>query len=222
MGDALFRDRTEAGQKLVPKLVRYRDRPDVLVLALPRGGVLVGFEVAGALKAPLDIFLVRKLGVPGQKELALGAISSGGVRVVDNDLVRALGIPEGVIDALAAEEQQELERRERVYRRGHSPLPIRGQIAILVDDGIATGSTMRAAITALRAHGPARIVVAVPVAPPSTAKELRSEVDELVCVAQPERFSAIGQWYEDFSQTRDEEVEDLLRQGRDRASPRQS
>jgi predicted phosphoribosyltransferase len=209
-----FHDRTEAGRLLATKLMAFADRPDVLVLALPRGGVPVGFEVARALHAPLDVFLVRKLGVPGREELAMGALASGGVRVLNEDVVRALEIPEEVIDAASAEEQWELDRRERSYRGNRSAPPVRGRIVILVDDGLATGSTMRAAVAALRRLQPARIVVAVPVASAETCAELRAEVDDLVCFWTPELFHAVGLWYEDFTQTTDEEVRDYLERAR--------
>ena len=206
----LFRDRTEAGQLLAAQLRAYADRPDVLVLGLPRGGVPVAYEVAQALHAPLDVFVVRKLGLPGQEELAVGAIASGGARVLNDEVVRALEIPDDVIDSLAAQQQAELERRERVYR-GDRPRPdIRGRVVILVDDGLATGSTMRAAIAALRHQGPARIVVAVPVAAAETCEELRAIADEIVCLQTPEPFYAVGLWYHDFGQTSDEEVRELL------------
>jgi len=206
----LFHDRAEAGRLLAGKLARYRSRPDVLVLALPRGGVPVAFEVARALHAPLDVFLVRKLGVPGQEELAMGAIATGGVRVLNEDVVRALAIPEEWIEIITAEEEQELRRREQLYRDDRPPLDVRGRTVILIDDGLATGSTMRAAIAALRELGPSRIVVAVPVAARETCEEFQAEVDEVVCAATPEPFRAVGLWYEDFSQTSDEEVHDLL------------
>jgi putative phosphoribosyl transferase len=206
----IFKDRSDAGRKLATRLKRYADRADVLVLALPRGGVPVAYEVAEALKAPLDIFLVRKLGVPGYEELAMGAIASGGVRVINKDVVRMLNIPGEVIDAVAADEQQELARRERAYRDNRPPPNVKGRIAILIDDGLATGSTMRAAAAALRKQGPARIVVAVPVSSPETCDEFRSEVDEIVCAVTPEPFRGVGLWYEDFSQTTDEEVRELL------------
>jgi putative phosphoribosyl transferase len=206
----IYRDRTEAGQRLAAQLKDYADRPDVLVLALPRGGVPVAFEVAEALRAPLDIFLVRKLGVPGHEELAMGAIATGGVRVLNEDVVDYLRIPGEVIDAVAADELRELERRERAYR-GDSPAPdVKGKTVILVDDGLATGSTMRAAAAALRQQQPARIVVAVPVSAPQTCDEYRMGVDEIICAVTPEPFYAVGQWYEDFSQTTDEEVRALL------------
>src|SRR5438270_10267310 len=204
----LFQDRHEAGRQLAAELTEYAGRDDVVVLALPRGGVPVAFEVAQALGAPLDVFLVRKLGVPGREELAMGAIATGGVRVLMPDVIQALGIPDRVIDAVAAREQQELERRERLYRGDRPPPDVRGRTVFLVDDGLATGSTMRAAAAALRQQRPARIVVAVPVAASSTCDEFRSEVDEIVCAATPEPFYAVGMWYDDFSQTSDEEVHD--------------
>ena len=206
----VFRDRADAGRHLAARLTAYANRPDVLVLALPRGGVPVAYEVAESLHAPLDVFLVRKLGVPGYEELAMGAIATGGVLVLNREVVQQLHIPYEVIDAIAARERQELERRERAYR-GDRPAPsVRGRTVILVDDGLATGSTMRAAIAALRQQQPARIVVAVPVAAPSTCEEFQAEVDEVVCAVTPEPFTAVGFWYEDFSQTTDAEVRDLL------------
>ena len=207
----LFRNRAEAGRLLAAKLAAYAGRPDVLVLALPRGGVPVAYEVARALDAPLDVFLVRKMGVPGHEELAMGAIATGGVRVVNDSVVRALGLPDHVIESVAALEQRELERRERDYRGGRPAPDVRGRTVILVDDGLATGSTMRAAIAALRQRGAARIVVAVPVGAPDTCAEFQDEADEAVCARTPEPFYAVGMWYDDFSQTSDEEVRDLLR-----------
>jgi putative phosphoribosyl transferase len=208
----LFRDRRQAGRVLAVHLSPYAHRPNVLVLALPRGGVPVGFEIAKALHVPLDVFLVRKLGLPGQEELAMGAIASGGVRVLNEDVVNALDIAPEMIDAVAAEEQQELERRERAYRDDR-PLPeIRGKIVILADDGLATGSSMRAAIRALRQLQPARIVVAVPVGARQTCEEIGLEADEVICARMPEPFYAVGTWYADFSQTSDAEVYDLLGQ----------
>lgn len=207
----IFRDRTDAGRQLAARLRKYANRSDVIVLALPRGGVPVAHEVAKAIGAPLDVFLVRKLGVPGYEELAMGAIASGGVRVINEDVVRQLHIPDEVIDAVAAEEQRELERRERAYRGDRPPPDVKGRIAILIDDGLATGSTMRAAAEALRKQGPAQIVVAVPVAAPQTCEEFRREVDEIVCAVTPEPFRGVGLWYQDFSQTTDEEVRELLR-----------
>jgi len=205
-----FANRSEAGRLLAEKLTAYANRPDVLVLALPRGGVPVAYEVARTLGAPLDIFLVRKLGVPGYEELAMGAVATGGVRVLNDQIVNGLGIPGYVIDAVAAQEQQELARRERLYRGGRPPPDVRGRTVILVDDGLATGATMRAAIMALRQVQPARIVAAIPTASPETCEELRAEVDDVICAITPEPFLAVGHWYEDFSQTTDDEVRDLL------------
>jgi putative phosphoribosyl transferase len=211
----IYRNRSEAGKHLAARLANYANRDDVLVLALPRGGVPVAFEVAKALHSPLDIFLVRKLGVPGQEELAMGAISTGGVRVLNQDVVDYLGIPGDVIDAVAADELQELERRERAYRGNKTEPDVRGKTVILVDDGLATGSTMRAAAAALRQQKPERIVVAVPVSAPQTCNEYRMGVDEIVCANTPEPFFGVGQWYQDFSQTTDQEVRDLLEQARE-------
>jgi len=205
-----FRDRLDAGQRLVTQLHAYANHPDVLVLALPRGGVPVAFEVAQALNAPLDVFLVRKLGLPGQEELAMGAITTGGVMVLNSEVVDTLRIPDRIIHQIAAQEQRELERRERLYRGDRPPPDVRGKTLILVDDGLATGSTMRAATAALREQEPDRIVVAVPVAPPETCDEFRDIVDDIVCAITPDPFYAIGLWYEDFSQTTDDEVRDLL------------
>ena len=199
--------------------MEYRGRKDVLVLALPRGGVPVAFEVARALHVPMDIFLVRKLGVPGHEELAMGAIASGGVRVLNEDVVNYLSIPDRVIEKVAADELRELERRERAYRGDRRAPDVKDKTIILIDDGLATGSTMRAAAAALREQKPERIVVAVPVAAPQTCDEFKTEVDEIVCAVTPEPFHAVGLWYEDFSQTTDEEVRELLAQSRhDQAS----
>jgi putative phosphoribosyl transferase len=208
-----FRDRTHAGRVLAESLTHYAKRDDVIVLALPRGGVPVAYEVASALKVPLDVFLVRKLGVPGHEELAMGAIATGGVLVLNQDVVRPLRISNTEIERVADVEQRELERRERLYR-GDRPVPdVTGKIAILVDDGLATGSTMRAAAAALRRLQPAKVVVAVPTAAAETCQEFKSEVDEIVCATTPEPFHAVGLWYEDFSQTTDEEVHELLERG---------
>lgn len=208
----LFRDRADAGRVLAQRLKAYANRADVLVLALPRGGVPVAFEVAEALDAPLDIFIVRKLGVPGHEELAMGALATGGVRVVNDDVVSQLGLSDAVIDAVAAQEERELERRERAYRGARAAPDVRGRTVILVDDGLATGATMRAAAAALRKQQPARLIVAVPVAASQTCDDLRTEVDEIVCGATPEPFLGVSRWYRDFSQTTDEEVRLLLEQ----------
>jgi putative phosphoribosyl transferase len=207
----IFKDRHDAGRKLAARLPHYADRKNVLVLALPRGGVPVGYEVAKKLNAPLDVFLVRKLGVPGQEELAMGAIASGGVRVLNKDLVNYLGIPDEVIEGIAAVEQRELERRELVYRDKRPQPDVKDRVVILIDDGLATGSTMRAAAESLRQQEPRRIVVAVPVSSPETCEEFRREVDEIVCAVTPEYFQGVGLWYENFSQTSDEEVRELLK-----------
>ena len=207
-----FFNRTEAGQFLAESLTTYANRDDVLVLALPRGGVPIGAEVAKRLNAPLDVFVVRKLGLPGHPELAMGAIASGGVRVFNGEVVNALRIPDEMIDAVSAEELIELQRREKAYRAGLPPLEVEGKTVIVVDDGVATGSTMLAAISALRQLNAARIVVAVPVIAASTYREVQRAADEVAAVMIPERFYAVGQWYEDFSQTRDEEVRELLAQ----------
>jgi putative phosphoribosyl transferase len=205
-----FADRVEAGRLLAEQLRGYAGRPDVIVLALPRGGLPVAYEIATRLGVPLDIFLVRKLGAPGQPELAMGAIATGGARVLNDDVIRYLSVSPEVIDAVAVAEQIELERREQAYRGDRSTPDLQGKQVILVDDGLATGSSMRAAIGAVRTQSPARIVVAVPVAARETCEELKREVEELICLRTPEPFSAVGLWYEDFSQTSDEEVRDLL------------
>ena len=207
-----FRDRTEAGRLLAAKLRAYANRQDVLVVALPRGGVPVGFEVAKALHAPLDVFVVRKLGVPGQEELAMGAITSGGVRVLNNPIVEALDIPESQIESVAAEQQRELERRERLYRGSRAAPEIRDRTVIVVDDGIATGTTMRAAVSALRKQQPARVIVAVPIAPVSTVLEWKAGGEEVICLRAAEPFGALGAWYEDFTQISDAEVCELLQE----------
>lgn len=207
----LFADRKEAGRALAARLRKYAGPNDVLVLALPRGGVPVAFEVAEALGAPFDLFLVRKLGTPGHRELAMGAIASGGVRVLNTDVVDWYGITPDAIDAVAREEQQELERRESAYREGRPPAEVEGRIVILVDDGLATGSSMRAAVHAVKQRNPSKVIVAVPVGAPDTCEDLATIADEVVCARTPQPFSAVGQWYLDFSQTTDEEVRQLLR-----------
>jgi putative phosphoribosyl transferase len=205
-----IKDRTAAGKALADALNVYRGRADLIVLALPRGGVPVAREVASSLGAPLDLMLVRKLGVPGQRELAMGAIASGGIRVMNEDIVRFIGITPREIDQVEAEERKELQRREQAYR-GDRPWPeLAGQCVILIDDGLATGATMRAAVEAVRTRAPAEIVVAVPVAPPDTIAKLRELADAVICLAEPEPFQAIGLWYVDFSQVSDDEVRDLL------------
>jgi putative phosphoribosyl transferase len=211
-----YRDRTDAGRQLAAKLMMYASRPAVLVLALPRGGVPVGFAVAEVLHIPLDVFLVRKLGILGHEELAMGAIATGGVRVLNEGVVHFLQIPHTVIDAVAAQEQHELERRTRHYRSARLPLDVHGYTVILVDDGLVTGATMRAAVVALRQQQPARIVVAVPIASSTVCHELETVADEVVCTAIPEPFYAIGLWYDDFEQISDAEVCELLAQAEHR------
>jgi putative phosphoribosyl transferase len=206
----LFLDRYEAGRQLAEQLRHYAGRDDTTTLGLPRGGVPVGFEVARALGLPLDVFLVRKLGVPGQEELAMGAIASGGIRVLNPDVVQAYGIEMETIDAVTAAEFGELKRREHEYREGRPPLDIRGRTLILTDDGLATGSTMRAAVKALRGEKAGRIVVAVPVSAKEAYQALRAAADEIVCLETPESFMAVGDWYFDFRATSDAEVRDLL------------
>jgi putative phosphoribosyl transferase len=210
-----FRDRAHAGKVLARALSRYAGRDDVIVLALPRGGVPVAAELARALGAQLDVFVVRKLGLPGHEELAMGAVAPGGVLVLDDRLVRGLGIPDEVLQETVEKELRELERREAAYRAGRPPLDLEGKTVILVDDGLATGATMRAAALALRKYKPARVVVAVPVASAETCDEFRADVDEIVCALTPSPFHAVGLWYDDFSQTSDEEVRELLRDSSD-------
>ncbi len=205
-----FPNRAEAGRLLAEKLENYVDRSDVVVLGLPRGGVPVAYEVAQRLGAPLDVFVVRKLGVPGFEELAAGAIASGGVRVLNEDVVRALPNADQLIESVTERETVELERREQIYRDGRPAPELRDRVVILVDDGLATGATMRAAVAALRQRGVAKIVVAAPVGAPDTCRELEQEADETICAIAPEFFQAVGQYYEDFSQTSDEEVRELL------------
>jgi predicted phosphoribosyltransferase len=205
-----FADRRHAGKRLAAQLASYANRPDLLVLGLPRGGVPVAYEVARALHAPLDVFLVRKLGVPGDEELAMGAIASGGVRILNEEVTSRIHISDSTIDEVAGREQQELERRERLYRGDQAAPDVQGRTVILVDDGLATGSTMRAAAVAVRQMRPSKIIVAVPVAAAETCAELRSEVDDVVCGVTPEPFMAVGVWYSDFEQTSDDEVRKLL------------
>src|ERR1019366_886843 len=217
----IFANRTEAGQELARRLRTYANRDDVIVLGAPRGGVPIAFEVATALRAPLDVFVLRKLGVPGREEFAFGAIASGGVRILDRRTIEGLGITGLDIERVTMAEKQELERRERAYRGGRPPLDVSGLTVILVDDGIATGASMRAAIRALRQMKPARIVIAVPVAPLATCNQLQFEVDELVCLEMPEPFYGVGQFYDDFTQVSDEEVKELLDSAsRQRREPR--
>lgn len=206
-----FRDRIDAGRRLANQLTDYANRTDVIVLGIPRGGVSVAFEVAAALHAPLDVFISRKLGVPWQEELAFGAVAGGGMRILDPEIVAASGISNSEIERITAAARTEVERRERAYRGGRPPLNLEGKTVVLVDDGIATGSSIEAAIGALRQLKPARIVIAVPVAPLSACNRLRRDVDQLVCVLMPETFSGIGEFYDDFSQVADAEVIELLR-----------
>jgi putative phosphoribosyl transferase len=210
MMNPLFQDRHDAGRKLAAKLEMYKDRDDVVVLALPRGGMPVAYEVAQALDAPLDVFLVRKLGAPGQEELAMGAIASGGVRVLNEPLVQRLGISQNRLDAVIQREQQELIRREHAYRPDLPPLDLRGKTVILVDDGLATGATMIAAVRGVNAHGAGRVVVAVPTSDPEVCAAFEEFVDTVVCAETPQPFWSVGTWYGDFAQTTDEEVRTLL------------
>jgi len=205
-----FRDRAEAGRRLASRLVKYANQPDVQVLALPRGGIPVALEVAKALNVPLDIFLVRKLGVPGHEELAMGAIASGGVLVLNRDVVESLRISRALIEAVRVRETQELARRERLYRDARPPPNLRHKTVILIDDGLATGSSMRAAVAAVRGFHPNRVVVAVPMAAASTCEEFKNEVDEIICAETPQPFYAVGAWYQDFSEVTDDQVRDML------------
>jgi putative phosphoribosyl transferase len=214
MSEKRFRDRIQAGELLSKRLAAYAGRPDVIVLALPRGGVPVGYAVAKALRAPLDVMVVRKLGVPGHEEFAMGAIASGGEYVLNDDLVQTMGIPGQLIEATARRELAELARREQLYRAGAPPLQLRGCAVIVVDDGLATGATMEVAVKAVRKAQPARVIVAVPVGAPDTCSEMGKEADEVVCFCTPEPFQSVGQWYEDFSQTSDEEVQKLLEEAK--------
>ncbi len=207
---ALFTDRRDAGRKLAKELSAYANRSDVLVLALPRGGVPVAYEIALALNAPLDIFTVRKLGLPGHEELAMGAIATGGARVINQDVVRTFNVPQAIIEVVVKKELKELERRERVFRGDRTMREIHGKTVILIDDGLATGASMHAAIMGLRAKDPARIVVAVPTAALETCEAFKHMVDEMICATTPEPFYGVSRWYDDFSQTSDEEVQTLL------------
>lgn len=210
MFEPYFQNRTDAGRKLADDLTKYVARPNVIVLALPRGGVPVAFEVARELRVPMDIFIVRKLGVPGHEEMAMGAIASSGVRVLNRDIVRALRINEDEIQKVAEKEQQELTRREQAYRGNRPQLDLRGCTVILVDDGLATGASMQAAVEAVRQQQPQQLIIAVPVASPDVCESFREMVDEIVCFATPEPFYAVGLWYRDFSQTTDLEVQTFL------------
>ncbi len=208
----LFANRSDAGRRLAQDLLEYKGRNDVVVLALPRGGVPVAYEAARELNAPLDVFLVRKLGVPGHEELAMGAIASGGVRVLNTDVLRALDIPGNVVNAVTEREQHELERREQEYRDGRPAPELAGKLVILIDDGLATGASMRAAVQGVRAQNPARIVVAAPTGAPETCAQFEQIADQIVCDTMPEPFYGVGTWYEDFGQTSDAEVRELLKQ----------
>jgi predicted phosphoribosyltransferase len=215
-----FRDRREAGQRLAERLKAIRDWADTVVLALPRGGVPVAYEVALALNAPLDVFLVRKLGVPGHEELAMGAIATGGVRVLNEDVVSSIAVPPAQIEAVTMRERQELERRERAYRGDRAPIPLRGRAVIIIDDGLATGATMRAAVAAARLQQPSRITVAAPVAASAACADLSSIADEVVCLRTPEPFAAVGYWYQRFGEISDDEVRSLLAQAAARPNRR--
>jgi putative phosphoribosyl transferase len=209
-GEMIYKDRRDAGKRLACSLEQFAGRADVVVLALPRGGVPVGFEVAEALGAPLDVFIVRKLGVPGHEEYAMGAVASGGVIVLNEEATRSLRIPASMIEGVAAREQKEIVRRDRLYRGDRPPLDVRDKTIIIVDDGLATGSTMRAAVAALRNRSPKRIIVAVPVGAESSCDQLREVADEVICPSMPEPFEAVGLWFENFEQTSDAEVHELL------------
>jgi putative phosphoribosyl transferase len=207
---SFFNDRADAGKRLAERLSEYANREDILILALPRGGVPVAFEVAKELNVKMDVFIVRKLGVPGNEELAMGAIASGNIRVLNEDVIRSFHIPQKVIDEATANELRELERRERIYRRNRPTPKISGSTVILIDDGLATGATMHAAVAAVKSKNPAEVIIAVPVAAPDTCSAFRNDVDEVICVGTPEPFYGVGAWYEDFSQTTDKEVCELL------------
>jgi putative phosphoribosyl transferase len=213
--DERYRNRREAGQELAQALERYADRDDVIVLGLPRGGAPVAFEVADHLDVPMDVFVVRKLGVPGQEELAMGAIASGGVRVLNKEVVQGMGISEEEIEQVARQEQDELERREELYRGARQRARLEGRTVLLVDDGLATGASMRAAVKALKEHDPDKIVVAVPTAPPETCREIEDLVDEVVCLMTPRPFFGVGAWYDEFPQTSHEEVREYLQKAKE-------
>lgn len=207
-----FPDRREAGRALAQKLLKYASRSDTIVLALPRGGVPVAYEVALAMKVPLDVWIVRKLGLPGRQELAIGAIASGGVRILNHDIIQAVGLSQTTIDKVTEQELDELKRREQQYRGNRPPFDVRDRTVILIDDGLATGASMLAAVRSLRTQKPASIIVAVPAAAPQAIEILRSEVDEVIFVIAPFDFKGVGNWYEEFSQTTDDEVQRLLEQ----------
>lgn len=216
----IFRDRWQAGRELAEELSRYRNHENTIVLGIPRGGLPVAYEVAAALHLPLDVYVVRKLGMPGHEEFAIGAIASGGVRVLNEDAIGHIFHARDIIESVAEREQRELERRETLYRGNRPLLDPKGKVVLVVDDGLATGSTMRAAVAALRQHGAAKIVVAIPVAPPETVSVLETEADKVVCVLEPDNFMAVGQFYEDFSQTTDEEVSEILARAEEEFSHR--
>lgn len=211
----IFKNRRDAGRELAEKLLEYAGREDLVVLALPRGGVPVAFEVARRLRVPLDVFLVRKLGVPGQEELAMGAIASNAVRVLNRAVIRYLNVPDNILEAITAKEQLELNRREKAYRDNLPPPRIKGKTVILIDDGLATGATMRAAAQALKGFEPGKAIIAVPVAAAETCQDLRHEADEVICAVTPTPFRGVGLWYEDFSQVPDDEVRSYLQKARD-------
>lgn len=218
MADVPFLNRSDAGQALAARLGQYKNQNDVLVLGLPRGGVVVAFEVAQALGAELDVFLVRKLGMPGHEELAIGALASGGVRVLNRGILDEVNLSSAMLEAVTAKARRELEERERLYRKDRPAPAVKGRTVILVDDGLATGATMLAAARALKPQNPAKLIAAVPVAPESAGSELGKETDEIVCAIKPKRLDAVGNWYEDFSQTTDDEVKELLERAAHRVS----
>lgn len=218
---AIFKDRADGGKKLAQELSPYSDRSNVVVLGLPRGGVPVAYEVAKELDAPLDVFIVRKLGVPGHEELAMGAIASGGVSVLNDEVVKGVNLSEDDIDQVARREREELERRERAYRGERPGVALQNKIVLLVDDGLATGASMRAAVKGVREHGPEKIIVAVPTAPPETCEAFNDLADEAICLETPTPFIGVGAWYEDFPQTKDEEVKEILEMASERVAQRE-